>query len=74
MHILHQFHRLGEHGFVDALDDDFVFIEDGTEDSNVRVIDVAAAKRFDADKIAFDIELLGFSSAAGANSLSQRSR
>ena len=59
MHVLHQFHRIGEDGFIDALDDDLMFIEDGTEDSDVRVIDVAAAERFDADKIAFNIELLG---------------
>ena len=59
MHVLHQFLRLGEHGLVDALDDDLVFIEDGAEDGDIRVVDVAAAERFNADKVAFDIELLG---------------
>ena len=39
MHVLHQFLRLGEHGLVDALNDDLVFIEDGAEDGDVRVID-----------------------------------
>ena len=58
MHVLHQFFRFGEHSLVDSLNDDFVFIENGAENGDIRVIDVAAAKRFDADEIAFNIELL----------------
>ena len=59
MHVLHQFLRFGEHGLVDALDDDLVFIEDVAVDGVLCVVDVVGAERFNADKVAFDIELLG---------------